>query len=207
MPPEVFNKIASCLLPVDVLSLARSNIVFRNPFTPRASQHLWKHALEYTPDIPPCPPELSEPHVSLLFSKTCSVGLWSKNLPSSEPISLRSIVTRAAMNSKIVELPLFNELFAFLPKSIAIKEPRPGFVYVLQNKFLKIKDAAKENPTDDSFADWQTQRVAEVKARQEHGESLEDYLDMMEEERERELADMKHHRQTQYVPCWLMFHI
>lgn len=70
-------------------------------------------------------------------------------------------------DEQIVEFPLFNELFVFLLKSIAIKEPRPGFVYVLQNKFLKIKDAAKENPTDDSFADWQTQRVAEIKARQE----------------------------------------
>ncbi|KAH7325417.1 hypothetical protein B0J17DRAFT_681281 [Rhizoctonia solani] len=53
MPPEVFNEITTYLLPMDLLSLARSNKLFRNLFMSRTSRHLWKQALENVPDLPP----------------------------------------------------------------------------------------------------------------------------------------------------------
>ncbi|KAG8750722.1 hypothetical protein FRC11_010119, partial [Ceratobasidium sp. 423] len=76
-----------------------------------------------------------------------------------------------------------------------IKDPRPGFVYTLKSEFLKIKAAAGQKEGD--FAKWQRERIAEINKRQEHGEALEDYLDMIEEEREMEIDDLKHQRQNQ----------
>ncbi|KAH7325416.1 hypothetical protein B0J17DRAFT_632894 [Rhizoctonia solani] len=65
------------------------------------------------------------------------------------------------------------------------------------SEFLKIKDALKQNLTDASIAEWQKERIAEMRTRKEHGEELEDYLDVIEDEREMELDDMRHQRQGQ----------
>ncbi|CAE6512119.1 unnamed protein product, partial [Rhizoctonia solani] len=73
MPPELFNEVAIHLLPMDLLSLARSNKFFRKLLMSRTSLQLWQQALGNAPEIPSCPPELSEPqYISLIFSKTCS---------------------------------------------------------------------------------------------------------------------------------------
>ncbi|KAG9084688.1 hypothetical protein FRC07_013574 [Ceratobasidium sp. 392] len=70
MPPEVFNEVATYLLPADLISLARSNKFFRKMFMSRSSRHVWRTAFGNIPNLPACPPDLCEPqYASLLFSK------------------------------------------------------------------------------------------------------------------------------------------
>ncbi|CAE6422560.1 unnamed protein product [Rhizoctonia solani] len=196
MPPEVFNEIANHLLPMDLLSLARSNKFFRKVFMSRSSQHIWIRALGNLPDLPPCPPELNVPaYVSLIFSKTCS-SCGARVLRRMDPY-LYVRLCNSCRDEQLFEMSLFTPLCAFLPKSDVINHPRPGFVYTLESEFQKIKAAAEKDQDEDAFTKWQEERIAEIERRQEHGDMLEEYLNLMEEEREMELDDLKQQRHNQ----------
>ncbi|KAG8727529.1 hypothetical protein FRC11_012975, partial [Ceratobasidium sp. 423] len=198
MPPEVFNEIATHLFPADLLSLARSNKFFRNMFMSRTSHHLWKQALVNDPDIPNCPPELSEPqYVSLLFSKTCS-SCGARVLRRMDPY-LYVRLCNTCRDEQIVELSFLHPLIPILPYSDVIKEPRFGHVYTLRNELSKIPAEEKQilnNKNNDSLERLK-ERIAEMGKRRVRGEELEGYLDVLEEERESELDELKAQRRDQ----------
>ncbi|KAJ1300874.1 hypothetical protein OPQ81_002512 [Rhizoctonia solani] len=195
MPPEVFNEIATHLLPIDLLSLARSNRFFRNIFMSRTSQHLWKQALQNIPDLPPCPPELSEPqYVSLIFSKTCS-NCGTRVLRRMDPY-LYVRLCNSCRTEQIIGISLFSPLIPFLPKSdVVMDHSRPEFISTLRSELLKIQAETRQD--DESFDEWQKERATVMRERHERGVELEDYLDMMDNEREIELDDLRHQRQDQ----------
>ncbi|CAE6362341.1 unnamed protein product [Rhizoctonia solani] len=67
-------QIISHLLPVNVVFLSRSNHFFRDWLMSRSSRYIWISAMKNIKDLPPCPPDMSEPYyVTLLFLPCCTV--------------------------------------------------------------------------------------------------------------------------------------
>ena len=61
--------------PYDVLKLARTTKDFRSLLLDRSSSSIWKAAFSNIPDLPDCPPGMSEPAwADLVFSPRCSVN-------------------------------------------------------------------------------------------------------------------------------------
>ncbi|CUA75450.1 hypothetical protein RSOLAG22IIIB_11742 [Rhizoctonia solani] len=151
MPPEVFNEVATHLFPADLLSLARSNKFFRKMFISRTSEYLWKQALANDPEIPECPPELTEPqYVSLLFSKTCSDG----------PVSLRPFAN-SCRDEQVVEVSLLNDFSPILPISDVTKDSRFGFGYTLRSEALKVRGAVTQ-AIENGDTEWRDKRIDEM---------------------------------------------
>lgn len=72
MPLDVIFEIFSKLMPGDLTSLSRSSKAFRKLLMHRSSSTIWQAARLNIPDLPACPPELSEPaYANLLFSSHC----------------------------------------------------------------------------------------------------------------------------------------
>ena len=68
-------QIFSNLLPGDLVSLSRSTKSFRQLLMRRSSITIWQAARRNVPDLPDCPPELSEPaYANLLFTTNCHVS-------------------------------------------------------------------------------------------------------------------------------------
>ena len=67
-------QISAYLEPLDVLRLARSTRGLNNMLMSRNSRPIWRTARSYYPDLPDCPPDLSEPqYARLLFERDCHV--------------------------------------------------------------------------------------------------------------------------------------
>lgn len=63
------------LLPLDVLRLARTTKQFRHMLMHRSSLSIWIAARKNVPDLPDCPPYLSEPQfANLVFDTHCHVS-------------------------------------------------------------------------------------------------------------------------------------
>lgn len=57
--------------------LARSNKFFWNLLMHRSAIHIWHGVMRNVPDLPPCPPDMSEPqYLALIYSRNCSVSLY-----------------------------------------------------------------------------------------------------------------------------------
>ncbi|KAH7332977.1 hypothetical protein B0J17DRAFT_579252, partial [Rhizoctonia solani] len=69
-------QIASYLLPIDLLSLARSNKFFRGLLMGQTLRHIWQSSMKNMQGLPSCPSNRSEPRfLSLIFSKICTVRI------------------------------------------------------------------------------------------------------------------------------------
>ncbi|CAE6518057.1 unnamed protein product, partial [Rhizoctonia solani] len=74
MPVEILTQVGSYVLPIDLLSLSRTNKSLRGLLMDRTSRHVWQSAMQNMEGLPPCPSKWSEPrYLSLIFSKTCSI--------------------------------------------------------------------------------------------------------------------------------------
>ncbi|KDN44212.1 hypothetical protein RSAG8_05685, partial [Rhizoctonia solani AG-8 WAC10335] len=218
MPIDIFtelhevSQIASHLLPGDIISLARSNKFFRNLLMHRSAIHIWHGTMRNVEGLPPCPPELSEPHyLSLLFSKTCSEE-WTR-------CSLCGSVDLAAMQSKRLGLleSLPNELskyslmpldpmpivfMALLPYSESITPPkrRSAGAYVLREDFQRLVDEYEEKKRfEDKSAlnEWMEHREEMVHKRQAQAQVLAQFLSACELDREQELFNTKAARRSE----------
>ncbi|CUA73015.1 DNA mismatch repair protein MutS [Carboxydothermus hydrogenoformans Z-2901] [Rhizoctonia solani] len=196
MPPEVFNEITTHLLPMDLLSLARSNKFFRTMFMSRTSLHLWRQALANAPEIPSCPPDLNEPqYISLLFSRTCS-SCGTRVVRRMDPY-LHVRLCNSCRDEQTMELSVHNGLLQFLPQSQEIKDTHDGNTCILRSDFLKITNTAMKDMDEDVYMEWKKAKRDEVCKRHDHGALIGKYLDMIEDERIVKLDELKRQRQTQ----------
>ncbi|KAG8792366.1 hypothetical protein FRC12_006292 [Ceratobasidium sp. 428] len=190
MPPEVFNEIAIHLMPVDLLSLARSNKFFRNIFMSRSSHHLWRAAFSHLPGLPPCPSDLSEPqYASLLFSKTCS-SCGARVLRRMDPF-LHVRLCNPCRDEQIAEIWESDDFLQLVPRSDVIKAAGDGFMYTLRSEYQMVRKRANGKQ---SFFTWRETRAKEMDEWHERADELEMYLDRVELDRESELEDLKEKR-------------
>ncbi|EUC62643.1 hypothetical protein RSOL_424590 [Rhizoctonia solani AG-3 Rhs1AP] len=99
-------------------------------------------------------------------------------------------------DAQIIEVSLLNDLIPILPVSDVIKEPRLGYGYTSRTELLKVAATATKALMDKNTA-WREERIDEMDERREHGMELEEYLDMIEDEREMELDQLRTQRRDQ----------
>ncbi|CUA68903.1 hypothetical protein RSOLAG22IIIB_08151 [Rhizoctonia solani] len=94
MPIDIFTEITAYLFPIDIISLSRANKSFRRLLMDRSSIHIWHSTMRNVRGLPPCPPDLSEPHyLSLLFSKHCTMCGQPLRCRMDEVLRVRFCVT------------------------------------------------------------------------------------------------------------------
>jgi hypothetical protein len=69
------QQIFGFLKPLDLLSLARTSKAFRNLLMRKSNAFIWRASRSLIPNLPECPPDLSEPqYACLAFDPHCHVG-------------------------------------------------------------------------------------------------------------------------------------
>ncbi|KAG2041834.1 hypothetical protein BDR03DRAFT_855543 [Suillus americanus] len=75
MSLDVLFEIFGFLKPLDLLSLARTSKAFRNLLMRKSNVFIWRASRSLIPNLPECPPDLSEPqYACLAFDPHCHVG-------------------------------------------------------------------------------------------------------------------------------------
>ncbi|KAG2147181.1 hypothetical protein BD769DRAFT_1346451 [Suillus cothurnatus] len=76
MSLDVLFEIFGFLKPLDLLSLARTSKAFRNLLMRKSNAFIWRASRSLIPNLPECPPDLSEPqYACLAFDPHCHVEL------------------------------------------------------------------------------------------------------------------------------------
>ena len=101
LPTDILSifiaQIAAHLTPLDLLRLARSTKTFNRLLMSRKSKPIWRAARNTDPDLPDCPPDLSEPeYARLLFETECHVSKYECRVN----ISLTSVVDLSCFTYK-----------------------------------------------------------------------------------------------------------
>ncbi|KAG8714181.1 hypothetical protein FRC09_017901 [Ceratobasidium sp. 395] len=195
LPSAAFNEISKYLMPVDLLSLARTNKFFRKMFISRASQHLWKAAMVNISNMPPCPEELSEPqYISLLYSPTCSscgTNVFHRRI---DPYLLVRLCD-SCLENQVEEWRGDKNNIQFLPHTHLIGKPQSSTTFVLKRDIEDMnKSTAKGQKGVAAYKKARSKRVKErqavgdtipgcpqpTKVNEQLGDKLEDFLNWME---------------------------
>ncbi|KAG8785308.1 hypothetical protein FRC12_017746 [Ceratobasidium sp. 428] len=173
MPPEVLSEIAVHLSPADLLSLARSNKCFRNIFTSRSSRHMWQAAFQNLPELPECPPSLSElNYASLLFSGICS-SCGAKVLHLMDPF-LHVRLCGTCRKEQIIRVYRYEDLYWAVPRSDVIEPTGRSFRFTLLGELEKARERRKDKQAFSAL--WWETRFEELENLQKHGERLKECL-------------------------------
>ncbi|KAG8787926.1 hypothetical protein FRC12_015106 [Ceratobasidium sp. 428] len=178
LPSAAFNEISKYLMPVDLLSLARTNKFFRKMFISRASQHLWKAAMKDISNMPPCPEELSDPqYISLLYSPTCSscgTNVFHRRM---DPYLLVRLCD-SCLKDQVEEWGGDKNNIQFLPHTHLIEKPQTSTTFVLKRDIEDMNRSTAKGQK--GVAAYKKARSKRVKERQTFGDKLEEFLDWME---------------------------
>ncbi|KAG8724210.1 hypothetical protein FRC09_020794 [Ceratobasidium sp. 395] len=195
LPSTAFNEISKYLMPVDLLSLARTNKFFRKMFISRASQQLWKAAMMNISNMPPCPEELSEPqYISLLYSPTCSscgTNMFHRRM---DPYLLVRLCD-SCLEDQAEEWRGDKNNTQFLPHTHLIGKPQSSTTFVLKRDVEDVnRSTAKGQKGVAAYKKARSKRVKERQAAsdsiprcpqptnvdEQFGDKLEEFLDWIE---------------------------
>ncbi|KAG9079866.1 hypothetical protein FS749_008206 [Ceratobasidium sp. UAMH 11750] len=195
LPLEIFHKIMSCLLPADVLSLARSNKSIRNLLMSRASRPLWQAAFHNIPHMPPCPQSLCEPqYASLVFSETCST--CGVKVPDGPDPYLRVRLCKPCRSKELYEFNrnIQSNFVKLVPTSHA-----PGHAtYTLLSVFDYVNTyMALLSEDRKAYGRWRVGRAGEMREWRKHGFLLKRYLTELELEKQQMLENLLEQRQVE----------
>ncbi|EUC59831.1 hypothetical protein RSOL_325090 [Rhizoctonia solani AG-3 Rhs1AP] len=198
MPIDIFTEITSYLLPVDIISLSRSNKFFRNMLMHRSSIHIWHETMRNVEGLPPCPPNLSEPqYLTLLFVKTCSkCGKAARGKLEGE---LRMRLCGTCRNEYLVPIEE-------VPATIRGYVPRTGWIIVPGSKRdssdryalsedvvrLVVEYDRKKRLVDKSGLEaWCKEKAKSAEQEQKEARTLSGFSDSIDRNREKELDALK----------------
>ncbi|KAG8726926.1 hypothetical protein FRC12_022979, partial [Ceratobasidium sp. 428] len=197
MPIDIFTEIALNLMPKDIISLARANKFFRALLMTKSSIHIWHGAMRNVPGIPPCPPDLSEPHyLALVYVPNCSLCGTNSSRRMDEMLRVRlcpscrskHLIKLATVTSEIAPLVLNSK------KIVPSKRSRGCERYVLESdvKEVQVKLAELEKTSDTKMLEeWRDTRKRELELRSSQASALITFLDGLENDRWSELQDLK----------------
>ncbi|KAH7332989.1 hypothetical protein B0J17DRAFT_619431 [Rhizoctonia solani] len=201
MPIDIFTEIATYLLPIDIISLSRSNKLFRGLLMSRLSSHIWHGAMKNVRGLPPCPDDLSEPHfLALLFSKHCTMCGQAVRCRMDEILLVR--LCRQCRDARLVPLSsLIFEIRCLVHHSSKIVAPKrrwgPDIDYALKKEAAEIEEKyleLKDSPDPLPLVTWAIERKTVIGKRLREAIVIQEFLDNIESEREQELRELKNAR-------------
>ncbi|CUA68369.1 Receptor-type tyrosine-protein phosphatase T [Rhizoctonia solani] len=206
LPTDVFIMIASYLLPLDILSLARSNKFFNNLLMTKSSKSIWSNAMKNIPGLPPCPAELNEPqYVALLFTNVCSMCGSLSRSPVDEMLLVRlCAVCKRDELMFLRELPKeVHELVHYSVKS-SLGETFPEMIQYLAVAVRGEAEAVLDKFNDlvddedgEAFRAWVAQRKRHTAKRRKWAAELVNYLATLEAQRADEKKELIETREAQ----------
>ncbi|CUA77981.1 ATP-dependent helicase/deoxyribonuclease subunit B [Rhizoctonia solani] len=200
MPIDIFTEIMSHLLPVDIISMSRSNKYFRNMLMNRSSLHIWRVSMRNVPGLPDCPPDMSEPsYLALVFLKRCTkCGNIARGKLEGE---LRVRLCTACRHKHLIpidEVPA--EIRAFPPRSYHIFIPEHKLSinrYMLAEDVSSLEAEFNEvQRLDDLLETWIDEKTEKVLQRQREHKALTEFFDNLDNDREKELTELKDARRS-----------
>ncbi|QRV82284.1 hypothetical protein RhiJN_10299 [Ceratobasidium sp. AG-Ba] len=196
MPSDIFIEIALYLMPKDIISLARSNKFFRKLLMSRTALHIWLGTMRNVPGIPPCPPDLSEPHyLALIYARNCSICGMAATRRMDELLRVRLCQSCRATNL-VKFTSVLHEARFLVPYSSRImpSKRRRGDLYMLKSEFQEAQarlDSFKQSGDTAAMEEWKASRKNQLEIRRAQAQELMTFLDGLEEDRGSELADLK----------------
>ncbi|CAE7101851.1 unnamed protein product [Rhizoctonia solani] len=204
MPIDIFTEIASHLLPIDIVSLSRSSKFFRSFLMDRSSIHIWHTAMRNIRGLPPCPPDLSEPHyLSLLFSKFCTMCCQPVRSRMDEILRVRFCTS--CRDKHLVSLDTIAwDLRCLVHHSSKIMPSKarwgPSMAHVLKEEAREVEQKYQEmkNGGDKTaMEEWEKETKAAIQKRIEESTPIQFFLDIIESDREHEVREIKNARRRE----------
>ncbi|CAE6475424.1 unnamed protein product [Rhizoctonia solani] len=198
MPIDIFTEITTHLLPIDIITLSRSNKSFRSLLMHRSSIHIWHSAMRNVRGLPPCPPDLSEPHyLSLIFSKHCTMCGQPVRCRMDEILRVRFCVP--CRDEHLVALNTIPwELHSLIHHSSKIIPSKarwgPHIDYALKEEAHEVQRRHKEfedSGNELAMVKWEVETKTVIRKRLEEAIAIQEFLDIIENDREQELREIK----------------
>ncbi|GAB1527076.1 hypothetical protein RhiTH_010251 [Rhizoctonia solani] len=208
MPIDIFtedltvtSQIASHLPPIDIISLSRAGKFFRRLLMHRSAIHIWHMSMRNVRGLPPCPPDLSEPHyLALLFSKYCTFCGQVARCRMDEVLRVRLCVPcRAKSLLSLNDLPCELRRFVHHSTRIVPSKRRWGNEcdYALKDEAEQVQQKYEELSASGDMSlleEWELETRAAIEKRHDEAVAIREFLDIIENDRDHELRDMKRER-------------
>ncbi|CAE6358917.1 unnamed protein product [Rhizoctonia solani] len=204
MPIEILAEVASHLHAADILSLARSSRLLRNLLMNRSAVYIWHRAMRNVKDLPPCPPEISEPYyVSLLFSRTCSAcGVMTR--VHIEPLLLVRLCTPCQCTYLIPLSNVPTELSLLALHSININRARPNPYKAhaphdyLRQLLAEYEEKKRSNDVN-ALQAWKDEKLAILERRNDLARSIIEFLETVRSDRAQEARETGYSRESAII--------
>ncbi|KAG8724439.1 hypothetical protein FRC09_018727, partial [Ceratobasidium sp. 395] len=200
MPIDIFTEIALHLMPKDIIMLSRSNKFFRKLLMSRSAIHLWHGTMRNVPGLPPCPPDLSEPHyLALIYARNCSTCGTTVSRRMDEILRVR--LCPSCRNDSLINIsniPYDVQSLVLSSRKIMPNKRRWGWdIHAFQKDVDEVQARLDEfDKSDDqvALAKWKETRRQELDVRRSQASELTQFLDTIDENREAELSGLKRQR-------------
>ncbi|KAG8726184.1 hypothetical protein FRC11_000654, partial [Ceratobasidium sp. 423] len=164
--------------------------------------HIWHGAMKNVKGLPPCPPNMSEPHyLALLFSKTCSACGAPARVNMDPVLFVR--LCGPCRNTRLMPLdavPIMLMPWILYSGTIVPPKRRSAGGYVLREELsgLLVQYEEKKRAKDKAALEaWVKEREEILDTRRDQALVLTRFMDALERDRERELGDTKSARRSE----------
>ncbi|KAF7347542.1 F-box domain-containing protein [Mycena venus] len=202
---DVVFEILGHLHPLDVLRLSRTSKEFRELLMHKSSRPIWRSSLNNVQDMPPCPPNMTEPQwISLAFDSICQVCHkiarkvdWSLYIRVCSKCVKTSLAHRIDICTKGPKGEPTVDVMQLIPTR---RDPaRPFSMIYFPPELENVKtayNAIKDNEEKDKFVEERKELVKTLAA---HTILCEAWAEGVADNRSAELADRREERYTAIV--------
>ncbi|KIJ66489.1 hypothetical protein HYDPIDRAFT_129407 [Hydnomerulius pinastri MD-312] len=197
MPMDILFEIFGHLMPLDVLRLARTTKQFRRVLMHRSAISVWIAARRNVPDLPDCPPYMSEPKfANLAFDTHCHECL-SPHIRSVDWRIGRRICSKCAKECMVEDYSAFSgeSVYKAVPSKYG-KRGRPSYYSKDLNEFQQKRASFTDPEARDKFVKERQGLVFEMEM---HGALLEAWAANQAKGRSEQLDDLRRERKEAIV--------
>nr|VWO94846.1 F-box domain protein [Ganoderma boninense] len=206
MPLDILYEVFAHLHPYDLLHLARTTKAFRSLLMSRSSITLWRQSIATVPDLPECPPDLTEPaYANLLFDPHCHFCVKARVMTVMWTCRLRCC--KPCLKDNFAEL--IDVFLAVGPKPIKPGAMLPAEqinnrLFFPKSKLQELLKSIAECDGDvTKLKALEEQHIQLMTDQERSAELLEDWQAKQNHKRALEKLDLRVRRQTQCVHLFL----
>ncbi|KAI1794636.1 hypothetical protein LXA43DRAFT_995909 [Ganoderma leucocontextum] len=202
MPLDVLYEVFPYLHPYDLLHLARTTKAFRALLMSRSAITLWRQSIATVPDLPECPPDLTEPaYTNLLFDPHCHFCVKARVVTVMWICRLRCC--KSCLKDNFAELvEVFHAVGRrrIKPGAMLPAEQINNRLFFPKAKLQELLERIAECDEDDAkLKALEEQRIQLMTDQEKNAELLEDWQLKQNHKRALEKLDLRVRRYTQIL--------